>query len=111
MTGGTCVILGPFGYNLGAGMTGGQAFVYDPDGLLASRLNPQLVEAAKLCDDTEVAELQYLVERHHELTGSERAARMLAEWAETIRAFWRVAPVGEIARIERANEGLLGAPR
>ncbi len=111
MTGGVCVILGPFGYNLGAGMTGGQAFVYDPDGLLASRLNPQLVEAAKVCDDTEIAELRFLLERHRELTGSERAGSMLADWDATVRAFWRVAPVGEIARIERANEGLLGAPR
>ncbi len=111
MTGGTCVILGPFGYNLGAGMTGGQAFVYDADGLLASRLNPQLVEASKVCDDSQVAELRFLVERHRELTGSQRAGGMLADWDATLRSFWRVAPVDEVARIERANEGLLGAPR
>jgi glutamate synthase (ferredoxin) len=110
MTGGTCVILGPFGYNLGAGMTGGQAFVFDPDGLLSARLNPQLVEASKL-DDPQSAELRFLVERHRELTGSERAGEMLADWDATSRSFWRVAPVGEVARIERANQNVIGAAR
>ncbi|HMG26196.1 MAG TPA: glutamate synthase-related protein [Acidimicrobiia bacterium] len=110
MTGGTCVVLGPFGYNLGAGMTGGQAFVFDPDGLLSARLNPQLVEASKL-DDPQAAELRFLLERHRELTGSPRAARMLDDWDATLRSFWRVAPVGEVARIERANQNVIGAAR
>ena len=34
MTSGTVVILGPHGRNLGAGMSGGEVFVYDPDDLL-----------------------------------------------------------------------------
>ena len=106
MTGGTIVILGPVGYNLGAGMTGGQAYVHDPDGALAARMNPQLVEAARL-DETQASELRFLAERHRELTGSEVAAGLLANWDLTVLAFWRVAPVGEVARIERANEGLV----
>jgi glutamate synthase domain-containing protein 2/glutamate synthase domain-containing protein 1/glutamate synthase domain-containing protein 3 len=110
MTGGTCVVLGPFGYNLGAGMTGGQAFVFDPDGLLAARLNPQLVEATKL-DDPQAAELRFLLERHRELTGSTRAGQMLDDWDATQRSFWRVAPVDEVARIERANQNVIGAAR
>ena len=110
MTGGTCVILGSFGYNLGAGMTGGQAFIYDPDGLIAAHMNAQLVDAARL-DDAEGAELRFLLERHRELTGSDRAGSLLADWDATLRSFWRVAPMGEVARIERANEGLLGTPR
>ena len=40
MTGGTVVILGPFGYNLGAGMTGGQAYVYDPEHMLVGPYEP-----------------------------------------------------------------------
>jgi len=110
MTGGTCAILGPFGYNLGAGMTGGQAFVFDPDGLLAARLNPQLVEATKL-DDPQAAELRFLLERHRELTESARASQMLEDWDATLRSFWRVAPVDEVARIERANQNVIGAAR
>jgi glutamate synthase domain-containing protein 3 len=110
MTGGTIVILGSFGYNLGAGMTGGDAYVYDPHHLLGSRLNPQLVDAARL-DDEQAAGLRYVVERHRELTGSARSAQLLEDWDATRRAFRRVAPVGEVARIERANEGVLSATR
>jgi glutamate synthase domain-containing protein 2/glutamate synthase domain-containing protein 1/glutamate synthase domain-containing protein 3 len=107
MTGGTVAILGPVGYNLGAGMTGGQAYVHDPDGALAARLNPQLVEAARL-DEAQASELRFLVERHRELTGSPVADGLLSRWELSVAAFWRVAPVGEVARIERANEGLVG---
>jgi glutamate synthase domain-containing protein 3 len=110
MTGGTVVILGPFGYNLGAGMTGGQAYVYDPDQTLATRLNRQLVDAA-IVDDAQAAELEFLIAEHRELTGSRLAGAMLADWDATLRSFWRVAPVGEVARIERANEGVLGTAR
>ncbi|HEV3452311.1 MAG TPA: glutamate synthase-related protein [Acidimicrobiia bacterium] len=110
MTGGTVVILGSFGYNIGAGMTGGDAYVFDPARLLASRLNPQLVDAARL-DDEQAAGLRYLVERHVELTGSPVAAALLEDWDATLRRCRRVAPVSEVARIERANEGVIGAAR
>jgi glutamate synthase (ferredoxin) len=110
MTGGTVVILGPFGYNLGAGMTGGQAYVYDPDQTLVTRLNRQLVDAA-LVDDAQAAEVEFLVAVHREVTGSRLAGAMLGDWDATLRCFWRVAPVSEVARIERANEGVLGTAR
>jgi glutamate synthase (ferredoxin) len=110
MTGGTVVVLGGFGYNLGAGMTGGQAFVFDPDHLLVTRLNRQLVDAT-LLDDAQAADLRFLIECHRKLTGSARAATMLERWDEHLAAFWRVAPVSEVDRIERANEGILGAAR
>ena len=88
MTGGTCVVLGPFGYNLGAGMTGGQAFVFDPDGLLSARLNAQLVEASKL-DDPQAAELRFLLERHREfdrIGACSRDARRLGHDAQELLA-------------------------
>ncbi|MFN8035651.1 MAG: glutamate synthase-related protein [Acidimicrobiia bacterium] len=110
MTGGTVVILGPVGYNLGAGMTGGEAFVYDPDGRLETHLNRQLVEAFPV-DEGGSTDLRFLVERHRELTGSRRAAELLVDWDAAVRGFRRVAPIDEISRIERANEGLLGAAR
>jgi glutamate synthase domain-containing protein 2/glutamate synthase domain-containing protein 1/glutamate synthase domain-containing protein 3 len=108
MTGGTVVVLGSVGYNLGAGMTGGEAYVYDPDGQLGTRLNGQLVEARRP-NTAQAAELQFLVERHREHTGSVLAAALLADWDATLRYFWWVAPVDEVARIERAHEGMLGA--
>ncbi|MDQ1514663.1 MAG: hypothetical protein QOE80_493, partial [Actinomycetota bacterium] len=108
MTGGTVVVLGPVGPNLGAGMTGGEAYVYDPDGRLGGRLNSQLVESRRP-NAAQSAELCFLVERHREETGSVLAAALLADWDATIRYFWWVAPVDEVARIERAHEGMLGA--
>ncbi|HKN38799.1 MAG TPA: hypothetical protein VJ456_06805, partial [Acidimicrobiia bacterium] len=107
-TGGTVVVLGSVSYNFGAGMTGGEAYVYDPDGLLGGRLNSQLVESRRP-NDAQSAELHFLVERHREHTGSVLAAALLADWDATIRYFWWVAPVDEVARIERAHEGMLGA--
>jgi glutamate synthase (ferredoxin) len=108
MTGGTVVVLGPVGDNFGAGMTGGEAYVYDPDGLLSGRLNSQLVESRRP-NDAQAAELCFLVERHREHTGSVLASALLADWDATIRYFWWVAPIAEVARIERAQEGMLGA--
>jgi glutamate synthase (NADPH) large chain len=84
--------------------------VYDPGHLLVTRLNPQLVDAT-LLDDAQAAELQFLVERHQELTGSPIAGAMLADWDATLRLFRRVAPLGEVERIERANEGVISAAR
>ena len=99
MTGGRVIILGPVGYNLGAGMTGGEAFVWDPDGHLSARLNTALVEAGR--PDAELLEeLRWTVERHHELTGSPRAVALLEDWSATATAMWLVAPIDQMRRIE-----------
>jgi glutamate synthase (ferredoxin) len=108
MTGGTVVVLGPVGHNLGAGMTGGEAYIYDPEARLGNRLNTQLVQSTR-AHQAQEAELRFLVERHREYTGSPLAAALLADWDATLRYFWWVAPVDEVARIERAHEGMLGA--
>lgn len=110
MTGGTVVILGPVGYNLGAGMTGGECYVYDPEGLLTVRLNTQLVEASSP-DGSQAVELRSLVQLHEQLTGSPLAAALLSDWEHAVRQCWRVVPVGEVTRIERMQEGVLGASR
>ena len=91
-------------------MSGGLAYVYDPDSRLSTRLNRQLVDASHV-DELPAAELRFLVERHRELTGSRLAAKLLADWDATVRDFWRVAPLAETIRIERANQGVLGAAR
>src|SRR5262249_15453915 len=87
MTGGTVVVLGEFGYNLGAGMTGGRAYVYDPNGVLAIRLNRQLVDATRVNDDVS-AELRALVAEHAQLTGSPLSAGLLEQWDDVLASFW-----------------------
>ena len=44
MTGGVVVVLGPVGANFGAGMTGGRAYLYDPDGRHVAALDARSVE-------------------------------------------------------------------
>jgi glutamate synthase (ferredoxin) len=104
MTSGTVVILGEFGRNVGAGMSGGQAFVYDPDGLLETRMNPDLVAAEPL-GKAAAATLRELVEQHLELTGSPRAEVLLGDWENALRDFKRVCPKGNVARLEDEHEG------
>jgi glutamate synthase domain-containing protein 2/glutamate synthase domain-containing protein 3 len=108
MTGGTVVVLGPVGYNLGAGMTGGQAFVWDPQATLATRLNTALVEAARPDADL-LEELRWLVERHQELTGSQRAGELLKDWSGTLAHVWVVAPIDRVRRMETQRAGRVSA--
>jgi glutamate synthase domain-containing protein 3 len=104
MTSGTVVVLGETGPNLGAGMSGGEVFVFDPHGVLPLRLNDQLVTASRL-ESAEAERLRYLVTRHGELTGSARAIDLLERWDDVTRLFWRIAPKSEVARISSAEEG------
>ena len=104
MTNGTVVVLGPFGRNIGAGMTGGEAFVHDAPGLLDLRLNGQLVVAEQL-DEAAAEKLRALIERHSEHTGSARAARLLAEWPAAVSEFRLIRPKDEVRRIEAEAEG------
>jgi glutamate synthase (ferredoxin) len=92
MTGGTVVVLGRIGYNLGAGMTGGQAFLWDPlVERVLTRVNPDLVAVLRPEHD-DLEELRWLVEHHLELTGSLRADLLLSDWEATTDQLWHVVP-------------------
>jgi glutamate synthase (ferredoxin) len=104
MTGGTVVVLGPTGWNMGAGMTGGQAFVWDPEARLRARVNPELVDLHRP-HRVHQAELLELIADHAELTGSVRALKILEDWDSEGGHFWRIAPKADVARLEAAHEG------
>jgi glutamate synthase domain-containing protein 2/glutamate synthase domain-containing protein 1/glutamate synthase domain-containing protein 3 len=104
MTAGVVVVLGETGRNVGAGMTGGELYVHDPDGRLLARLNDQLV-AADRATAVELAAVRELVERHWRHTDSVRAEALLARWAEQAPHWWRVAPKAEVAALQSADEG------
>ncbi|MCB1003074.1 MAG: glutamate synthase subunit alpha, partial [Acidimicrobiales bacterium] len=100
MTGGTVVVLGRVGSNLGAGMTGGQAFVWDPEAeRLMSRINTDLVEAIRPEPDA-LVELRWLVERHVERTESLRGAELLKVWDQATEQLWHILPRERVRRIE-----------
>ncbi|HEX2069182.1 MAG TPA: glutamate synthase-related protein [Actinomycetota bacterium] len=106
MTAGVVAVLGPVGLNFGAGMTGGEAFVYDPNSGLPALVNPDLVDAHRLAED-HVHHLRALIERHVELTGSERGRTILAGWEHDRHLFWRIAPKGDVETITKRHEGTL----
>ena len=92
MTGGVVVVLGEVGRNFAAGMSNGLAFVLDPDNLLPSRYNPEMVslERAMSLEDLEL--LYSLVRAHFEKTGSARAQEIVDTWDYYRTQFWKVVP-------------------
>jgi glutamate synthase domain-containing protein 3 len=108
MTAGAVVILGPVGRNMGAGMSGGEAYVYDPSGDLDASLNTQLVAAYEPTTG-QLESLKRVIQRHCEATGSSVAGALLASWDESQHHFKRVAPVAEVARLEALFEGTAAA--
>jgi glutamate synthase (NADPH/NADH) large chain len=92
MTGGRAVILGETGRNFAAGMSGGVAYVWDPDGRLPERCNTETVELEALSESEDVAELRSLIERHHAYTGSTVAEGILGNWGRAVGQFVKVMP-------------------
>jgi glutamate synthase (ferredoxin) len=92
MTGGVAVILGKTGRNLGAGMTNGVAFVYDPSTKFEQRYNPELVGLEHIIEPEDSQLLRQLIFRHMEKTGSDRAREILDKWSESLVHFWKVSP-------------------
>jgi glutamate synthase domain-containing protein 3 len=92
MTGGRVVLLGSIGRNFAAGMSGGVAYVFDPDGKAASNVNPEMVDLEEVTEAEEAIELKGRVERHLEYTGSAAAKDILADWKNNLRRFVKVMP-------------------
>lgn len=104
MTGGEVVILGKAGANFGAGMTGGVAYVYDPDQTFAQYINPEGITLRTVPDEN-VARLRELIITHLEKTLSPRAQAILDDWDNSLKAFVEVMP-NEILAIQAAKEAL-----
>jgi glutamate synthase domain-containing protein 3 len=103
MTGGVVVVLGPVGANFGAGMTGGRAYLYDPDGRHVAALDARSVNAVRLAAaarDREdgaarVDEFRRLVADQRD-AGSALAARLLAERHDLESDVWLVEPTSPV---------------
>ncbi len=91
MTGGRVVVLGPTGRNFAAGMSGGIAYVYDPDDTFPALVNYEMVELEPL-DDADREWLRATVELHRVSTGSKVAERLLDQWESEVEAFVKVMP-------------------
>ncbi len=108
MTGGTVVVLGTTGRNFAAGMSGGMAYVWDPDGQFEARCNTAMVELERVlptseqlltvepsiwhrgeCDEII---LKGLLEKHFRFTGSQKARGILDDWERNRARFVKVFP-------------------
>ena len=91
MTGGRVTVLGSTGGNFAAGMSGGVALVYDPDGVFERRLNRELVELEEV--EGEDAELLHAdISEHVARTGSAAGQRILDAWPAATSNFLKVMP-------------------
>src|SRR6201991_4907318 len=121
MTGGIVVVLGKTGRNFAAGMSGGIAYVLDEAGDFAKLCNMAMVELEPVLSEeminantyhhsgdleahgrvdvfqnlleSDVERLHVLITRHAKLTGSRRAAEILANWKTWLPKFRKVMPV------------------
>ena len=91
MTGGRVVVLGETGRNFGAGMSGGVAYVHDPEGTFHERVNYEMVELEAL-DEDDRDWLRDRVERHLAETGSTAALRVIDLWDDEVEHFRKVMP-------------------
>jgi len=132
MTGGIVVVLGRTGRNFAAGMSGGIAYVLDEDGTFKTRCNMAMIELEPMPAEEEVSEriyhqhleshglvevledmtrydaerLHLLITRHAKLTGSARAAEILADWKRYCPMFRKVMPLEfrrALAEMEKAG--------
>lgn len=92
MTGGTVVILGQTGKNLAAGMSGGVAYVYDPNHDLYMRLNKQLVNTYEVIGKADKEVLEELLNKHYTYTDSDVAKKILSNLDEELSNFKKIVP-------------------
>jgi glutamate synthase domain-containing protein 3 len=92
MTGGVMVCLGSTGRNFAAGMSGGLAYVYDPDGKFPERCNMGLVGLESIETAEEKEEVYNYIKEHVELTQSAVGQEMLDNWDTRHSQFVKVFP-------------------
>jgi len=91
MTGGIVVVLGEVGFNFGAGMTGGYAYVLDEN--LEVRINKSYVTIRKLENAEEIEELKSLIQKHYQYTQSSWAKYILDNFSSIKDKFYKVIPL------------------
>ncbi|HEV7183916.1 MAG TPA: glutamate synthase large subunit [Leifsonia sp.] len=107
MTGGLAVILGGTGRNLGAGMSGGTAYVY---GLKEHRVNREALASGELellpLGSADVEIVRDLLERHVAETDSALATKLLADFDDTVAKFVKVLPRDYAAVLQTRQNAL-----
>ncbi len=106
MTGGVIVVLGSTGRNVGAGMTGGIAFLLDENNNARAQVNNEIVEVIELSNEKQENILKPLLESHFAHTSSPKAKEILANWHQSKSLFKVLFPPSE-----KINIGLMPNPK
>ena len=109
MTGGVVVVLGSTGRNVGAGMTGGVAFLLDDGDRVTPRVNHEIVEVCSLTTAEQESTLKGLLEEHLAATGSSKASALLADWASAKTQFKVLIPPSEREAMGLVNRQAVAA--
>ena len=92
MTGGRVVVLGNTGRNFAAGMSGGIAYVYDPEGTFPEKCNMGLVGLETIETEAEKQEGFDYIKEHVEVTDSDLGREFLEDWDAKAKNFVKVMP-------------------
>ncbi len=92
MTGGRVVILGDTGRNFGAGMSGGIAYIYDPDNKFNEKCNMGMIGLEKLVEKQEIINVKLYIEQHVKHTNSAIGSDILHNWDVEHKKFVKVFP-------------------
>ncbi len=101
MTGGTVVVLGKTGRNFAAGMSGGQAYVFDPLKQFDSGLCNMEMVALETLEETDFTAVRRLIKNHALFTNSPLAKRILEDWDNQKNHFVKVMPTDYKKALER----------
>ena len=92
MTGGIAVVLGDFGRNFAAGMSGGIAYLFNENSSFdEKKFNLEMVELEDL-QESDHKKLQGLLQNHLDYTKSPKAASILSNWPKSSKKFIKVMP-------------------
>jgi glutamate synthase (ferredoxin) len=104
MTGGNVVVLGEVGSNFGAGMSGGIAYIYDPNSTFEQNFNSELSDIDKvLVKSKDEEKLLNLINNHIKYTNSNQANKIIKNWKNEISKFKKVIP-RDYAKILKKEE-------
>lgn len=92
MTGGKAVILGDTGRNFGAGMSGGEAFIYDPNKEFEKKCNLDTFNLEPVEEKKDIEDLKNLIIKHKKYTNSKVADSILMDWDLELTKFVKVMP-------------------
>ena len=86
------IVLGRTGRNFAAGMSGGIAYIYDPDNEFDGKYNKEMVELEKVTIEDEPTTNDLLV-NHLRWTQSPIAKAILANFKHSMKKFIKVMPL------------------